>query len=61
MFIGQVPTQSLDETYITASNVRINIKYCSSINREGSGRARILVRPSPLAFARWTEKSNKKR
>jgi len=59
MFIGQVPTLSLDETSITASNVRINIEYCSSSNREGRGRGQILGRPSLLAFARWTEKSNK--
>jgi len=60
MFIGQVPTLSLNETSITASNVRINVEYCSSSNRDGSGRGRILDRPSLLAFARWTEKSNKK-
>jgi hypothetical protein len=61
MFIGHVPTLSLDETCITTSNVGINIEYCSSSNREGSGRDRILGRRSLLAFARWTEKSNKKR
>jgi len=61
VFIGHVPTLSLDETSITASNVRINIEYCSSSNREGSGRSRILGRPSLLAFGKWTEKSNKKR
>jgi len=52
MFIGQVPTLSLDETSITASNVRINIMYRSSSNREGSDRGRILGRPSFLVFAR---------
>jgi hypothetical protein len=44
VFIGQAPTLCLDETSITASNVRINIEYFSSSNREGRGGGRILGR-----------------